>query len=464
MSCRVKYLLVAASVLAAAASGKAQSADALIDKLVDKGILTAGEAKDLREESDQGFTEAVQTKFGMPDWGTGYKISGDVRGRFEDFTSDNKAFNIYERYRYRLRFGITVNMKDNLELGFRLGSGDPKGAAGNPLSQSSTLQGDFSSKNIYIDTAYAKWTPIRSDGWIASATIGKMDNPFQYTWMVFDPDITPEGAVVNTSWQVNDRHSLSVAGGAFVLNAGILNNQYSSQNIPFFYGGQVMWNAQWTDKFSTAIGGGGFEMGNGEQLTSANVPLINLGNTRTIVLQNQGGTAVPLYSLKYRYAPIIADASATYLLDSFPFYNGKFPIKVAGEFMQNLYVGKQNQGLWAGVTFGKSGTKGTWDISYRYEQLEADAWYDQMVDDDNGVFYPGNYPTANNAAPGYYGGSNIQGHMVKFNYSFTDSLTFTVTCYVNDLINRNGLVNSIYVPNNKNSDMIHMMADINLVF
>src|SRR5262245_61959624 len=135
MSCKVKYLLLAASVLSYAGTSKAQSADALIDKLVDKGILTANEAKELRDESDQGFTEAVQSKFGMPDWVTGYKISGDFRGRFEDFTSDNKAFNTFERYRYRLRFGITVNMKDNLELGFRLGSGDPKGAAGNPLSQ-----------------------------------------------------------------------------------------------------------------------------------------------------------------------------------------------------------------------------------------------------------------------------------------------------------------------------------------
>jgi hypothetical protein len=399
----------------------------------------------------------------MPDWVTSYKISGDVRGRFEDFTSDNKAFNIYERYRYRLRFGITVNMTDNLELGFRLGSGDPKGSGGNPLSQSSTLQGNFTDKNVYIDTAYARWTPIHSGGWNASATLGKMDTPFQYSWMVFDPDLTPEGVVENTSWQINDRQSVSLAGGAFVLNAGVLNSQYSSQNIPYFYGGQILWNAQWTSKFSTTAGFGGFQLGNSDQLTTANVPLINLGNTRTIVEQNQGGTDVPLYSLAYQYTPIIFDASATYVLDSFPFYAGKFPLKVGAEYMQNLSVGKNNQGIWAGVTFGKSGTKGTWDITYRWERLEADAWYDQLVDDDNGAFYPGDIPNAN-ASHGYYGGTDVQGSMVKFNYSFTDSLTFTFTCYVNDLINRNGLISNVLVPNSNNSDMIHLMADLNLVF
>ena len=33
----------------------AQSSDALIEKLVEKGILTANEAKDLREEADNDF-------------------------------------------------------------------------------------------------------------------------------------------------------------------------------------------------------------------------------------------------------------------------------------------------------------------------------------------------------------------------------------------------------------------------
>jgi polyhydroxyalkanoate synthesis regulator phasin len=43
-----------------------QSVDALLDKLVDKGILTVKEANELKQESDKNFTSALQTKTGLP--------------------------------------------------------------------------------------------------------------------------------------------------------------------------------------------------------------------------------------------------------------------------------------------------------------------------------------------------------------------------------------------------------------
>ena len=50
------------------------------------------------------------------------------------------------------------------------------------------------------------------------------------------------------------------------------------------------------------------------------------------------------------------------------------------------------------------------------------------------------------------GGTDIQGHLVKFNYSIFDSLTFSFTAYINDLINNP-------VPRQK-TDAIHAMADL----
>jgi hypothetical protein len=227
------------------------------------------------------------------------------------------------------------------------------------------------------------------------------------------------------------------------------------------YGGQFLWNAKWTDKVSTSLGAGIFKIVSSEQLTTANVPYINQGNTRTIFNQvvPPNNTIQQSFILKDRFMPVIIDASATYTLDTFPLYNGTFPIKVAGEAMQNTETSTKNQGFWVGVTFGKSGTKRTWDLTYRYERLEADAWYDQLVDDDNGAFYPGDMPTANSGF-GYYGGTNVKGHMIKFNYSFTDSFTFTATCYINDLISRDGLVANPLVPDTKTSASIRFMADV----
>ena len=463
-----KYALLAgaATLTALASQSHAQSSDALIDKLVDKGILTVNEAKDLREESDKDFKTAFQAKSGMPDWVTGYKLSGDMRGRFEQFSGDNNSFMDRTRLRYRLRFGVSVSMLDNLEAGFRLGSGD---SAGNPLSNNTTLANNFGKKNIWVDTAYGKWTALNSGGWLLAATVGKMDNPFAFTPMVFDPDLTPEGAALTGGYTINDQHSLAFAGAAFVLDeegkfgAAPGSAHANTTHDPSMYGGQVLWNAKWNSKWASSAGLGAFALVNPEQLSNANVAQNNQGNTRYVYTPSGAG-AVSVTGLKYNYMPLIADASVTYTLDSFPFYTGTFPVKFAGEFMNNPGAAQNNNAFWVGVTFGKSGTRKTWDLSYRYEYLESDAWYDQMVDDDNGAFYAANgvnSTTSNYAAKtagaGYFGGTNVKGHLIKLNYSFTDSFTFSATCFINELITLPAQSSPAV---QLDSGSIHFMADL----
>ena len=408
--------------------------DTLINKLEQKGILTTAEAKQLREENQQeynnSFTNSFSQMTGMPSWVTGYKVSGDFRGRYDfmgsDYTVDRG------RLRYRLRAGLVINMQDNLQVGFRLGSGDYASSyGGTPLSNNSTLQDNFSKKSIYIDAAYGKWTAINDGTWLLSATIGKMDNPFHFTPMVFDPDLTPEGGALQGKYTINDKNNISYAGAAFVLD-----EIGSTTHDPFLYGGQVAWNSKWNDKLGSSLGIGAFQIVSAGQLTSSNVKNYNQGNT-----VNAAGAPV------YNFNPVIADASVTYTLDSFPLYQGKFPVAVAGEFINNPAAPSNNNGYWAGVTFGKSGKKHTWDISYRYEYIEGDAWYDQLVDDDNAALVPTSATTGSIS-----GGTNIKGHLIKADYSLTDSLTFTFTCYMNDLINNP-------YPAAKSS-AIHAMADV----
>ena len=425
--------------MALAATSHAQSNDALLDKLVDKGILSVKEAQELRDESDKGFTQAFQTKTGMPDWVNGYKFSGDVRGRLDWVTGDNETFTDRVRLRYRLRAGVAVSMFDGLEAGFRLGSGDTASgfSTGNPLSNNSTMQDNGTKKAIWVDTAYGKWTFINNANWVVSSTIGKMDNPYRFTPMVFDTDYTPEGAAVNALYRINDKHSIVFNGAAFALD-----ELSTSSQDPFMYGGQVIWDATWSPKIESSLGVSFLNIVNAQSLTSANVPDVNGGNTR-----NSLGVLVNHYN------PIIADASITYKLDSFPLYKGAFPIKLAGEFINNPGAEENNTGFWAGVTFGKSGTKNTWDVSYRYEYLESDAWYEEVVDDDPGALYQSTlaYVSPGGKA-GFYGGTNIKGHQVKLNYSITDALTFTFSWYLDNLIKAD--------PTNPNNQAMHVMADL----
>jgi hypothetical protein len=394
----------------------------------------------------------------MPDWVTSLKLGGDFRGRFDQIDdTDNKAYTERIRFRYRLRFGVTASLLDNMEVGFRLASGDPATAgsfnnAGNPLSSNSTFTDNGTKKNIYIDQAYAKWTAIHTDDWRLTGIIGKMENPMTFTPMVFNSDYTPEGAGLKLGYTINDRHELAVNGGAFVLD-----EESGATEDPYLLGSQILLNSKWNEKLSSSVGVGFLTIGNGQQLTSqlpggpaGNVPYGNQGNTRV----SNGTTGV----LVNAYDPFVASASVVYKLDKFAFYPGAFPIKLTGEFITNPRADSQNNGYWAGITFGKAGKKNTWDFTYRYVYLEADAWYDQVVDDTPVVFYQ----TANagtGVSSGAFAGTNLKGHMLKLNYSLTDALTFSLTGYITGLIEEN-LPGSSPPVHEPNSTASHFQADL----
>ena len=115
----------------------AQSGDALVDKLVQKGILTVDEAQDLKAEADKDFKAAYSMKSGMPDWVSSFKINGDFRGRYDGIYHDANNYgpkpapeaNSFanadrNRFRYRLRLGVIATLEDHFEIGLRLGSGE----------------------------------------------------------------------------------------------------------------------------------------------------------------------------------------------------------------------------------------------------------------------------------------------------------------------------------------------------
>ena len=197
------------------------------------------------------------------------------------------------------------------------------------------MQDNGTKKGIYIDTAYGKWTPLNNDGWFLSTIIGKMINPLQFTPMVFDPDWTPEGAAIQFGYTFNDQHAIVFNAGAFVEDQEVGGKDTGSVRAPGLFGGQAAWNANWTPKFATSLGLGGYTIVNPENLTTANVPYINQGNSRTnVFLKSSPTTATGV--LVNNYSPIIGDVSATYKLDTFPLYPGAFPIKVAAEYINNV--------------------------------------------------------------------------------------------------------------------------------
>ncbi len=428
------FVLAAAGLLAlsgGASSVQAQSADALIDKLVDKGILSVDEAQSLRDEADKDFTRAMSSKNGMPEWVKTMKINGDFRGRYEGFydNSENTLVN-RSRVRYRARLGFSAGMTDSFEVGLRLASGE----SNDPISTNQTLTDNGSKKGINIDQAFVRWKGLNTSDMQGALTFGKMENPFVFSDMVFDGDYTPEGLAFNYAYNLNDVHSLKATAGGFSLKE--LNGNGGSYDS-FLLGAQVRWDANWSAHLQTSVGAAFLGIVNDQTLTNGAVPNINNGNTRN------GATGL----LAANMNPYVLDASATYSLESFPMYAGAFPIKLGADLVQNPGADSDRDTGWSvGVTFGKSGKKGLWDVAYRYKELEADAWYEEMVDSDFGAIKGGSYGS----------GTNVRGHILKASYSPYDFVTFGATWFITEAIAK---------PNPATDTTIHrLQVDANFKF
>ncbi|MFM1769310.1 MAG: hypothetical protein RJA22_1839 [Verrucomicrobiota bacterium] len=425
----------------AASNSQAQSVDSLLDKLVDKGILTTSEAKDLRKQADEDFTRAYKSKSGMPEWVTSFKINGDFRGRFEQFQAEDDDFVQRNRWRYRLRLGAVATIQDNFEVGLRLTSSESTGSfGGDPISGNTSLQDNGSKKFIYIDQAYGKWGFLKSRDVNASLTIGKMENPFVFSEMVYDPDYTPEGLGLNATYRLSDEHQLKFNGGAFILD-----ELGGDSHDPYTLGAQLRWDGAYGKHLASSLGGAVLTIVNQQSLTNGAVGNVNRGNTRL------AGTG----ALANEFTPVVADASLTYTFEDVSFYPGKFPIKLAGEYMNNLEISDRNQAFAAGFTIGKAGKKRTWEASYRYKMLEGDAWYEELVDSDFGAYYGGTLPNSGLGA-GYGAGTNLRGHIFKLGYSPYDALTLSATYFRVEAIDE--------VPTGENSKMGRLQIDAILKF
>lgn len=427
--------LLATATAVFAIQSHAQSADALIDKLVDKGILTMQEAKELRAESDKDFARAYAVKSGMPEWVNGVKFNGDVRMRYEGFFADNPAAVDRNRYQYRLRAGFTVQMLDQVEAGFRLASeGD---TSGNPISSNQTFDNNARKKGLALDLVYGKWTAIDNHDWSLALTVGKMEMPVTISSAYIDRDYTPEGFAQQFKWNVSPAHTVRANFGEFVLEEDGASNLDS-----WMLAGQLRLTSIWSEHLSSSVGVMGLMITQPEALkTLRGQPDIGEGNTRS------GGfaTNAPLHD----FQPIIADAELTYTLESFPLYPAAFPITVGGSYLHNPGAPRDNTGYNLYVALGKAGRKKTWELAYEYRFLEADAIYEELPESDFNAFTQS--PRMIGGRSGFQNGTNIRGHILRAGYSPFDSITLNVTYWITQ--------NILETPAGSNSDSTRLQMD-----
>ena len=220
----------------------AAASEALLNKLVEKGILSQEEASEVRTElsEEQAATAALYQKTKVSSWIEQLKWSGDLRLRGEYFEFED-SLDKADRWRFRVRLRLSVDwqIQDWASVHVRLASGNDEATSTNQ-----TLGDGFSSKPIWIDRAYVQLQPPDSD-WL-KVRGGKIKNPnWQPSFgspMQYDGDLNPEGVAELLRFNLDDekRHTLFANFGQYIVD-----EDSGSGNDPFLFDFQGGLQSAW---------------------------------------------------------------------------------------------------------------------------------------------------------------------------------------------------------------------------
>jgi len=347
------------------------------------------------KEIDEKISKAVDSKQTtvLPDnlkWIEKVKLSGDLRYRHESIDSEKEGRwgKGRSRNRIRARLGIKGKVNDEVDAGLRIASG-----SSDPSSTNQSLDNGFSSKDLWLDLAYFNWHPTAMKG--LDLYGGKIKNPFYKagkSQLIWDGDLNPEGIGAKYVMPLSENDKLYINGGGFWA-------EESSSGID-----QSLWGAQTYLKHS-------FEKKN---YFLAGVSYFDYGNTE--------GQAT-LYDSSDSYGNSV-DSSGLYLNDydlfegfaEYGFDVSDMPVAVFGNYVQNTAAKTSEDTGWLiGCKFNKAKEPGSWELSYNYRDLEADAVI--------GVFSDSDF---------IGGGTDGKGHQFGGKYQIAKNLQAGLTYFINE--------------------------------
>ncbi|MEE4351678.1 MAG: putative porin [Desulfatiglans sp.] len=405
-------LFIAGALTASFSHGTAIAgeADILINKLVEKGILSRSEANqlliDMQKESvrQKEMIKEVATEVAkeggkgktidLPKWVNNTKFKGDIRLRYQGQERDNSGKPHRSRGRFRLRAGIESKLSDQWKAGFGIASGGD-----DPRSTNETMDDTFESPDLRIDYAFAQYKPFKS----LSVMGGKFKNPVWNTKdLLWDGDIRPEGLAAQFKYKVLPDLELFVTPAFYILE------EFSSNT-----GDPNMWLVQpginWTfsDHVYLKLAGTVYGLDNvkGNDFTSGGA-----GGAGT---NSQASDGTYLYD----YDALAGDIEIgfTKIPGPIPFVAlfGQY-VRSGADDVQDMDGYDDNVGWLAGIKFGSKKVKGfgRWQFKYNYRELERDAWPDFFPDSD---FYDGE--------------TNAKGHEAEFKFGLAKFATIGLDYY-----------------------------------
>ncbi len=380
---------------------QASEVDILVQKLVEKNILTPAEAQGILSETkmqvSKDLASQTRTLAAPQDWTQRIKWGGDVRFRTQEdwgkpvAASAGSASAIQEqriRQRIRGRFYMEGKVNDFTYAGMRIAGGDVKSNSTND-----TIDSFFNKKPVEFDQYYIRFEApqesIRDYGQYFSDLklwLGKFVNPFEYSELTWDTDINPAG--IAFQYKSPDIKTSFLPAINFYTNDGMfwLDENSFTNTDPLLFGYQVGVKTDTFGPFGTTLNlsTAFYDFANlkgkentGFSSTSLTGTTVSAGtNTRDTLAD---GTAnLGAYKYEYNVFDLLVQIDNSMIMDY------AFPYGFYGDFIRNAAAPGENNGLLVGAYIGKKKIKdlGDWKMRGEWRYIERDSMPDFMPDSD----------------------------------------------------------------------------------
>ena len=442
---KASFFLIAAASIICLLSAKAYAGevDVLINKLVEKGVLSPSEAQIVLDDTKLKVSKdlAEQKSYSVPDWTQRIKWGGDLRFRTRGDWAQSTVPSTgvpalgdqQWKNQMRGRFYMDAQVNDFTHAFVRLAGGGT-----NANSTNDTFNNYWNKAPVYFDQYYIMFNApkeVRRDygKYFSDAKLwlGRIPNPFQYSEMVWDPDTNPEGVALQ--YVSPDLKLGGLPAVNLYTNDAMLwldqNTAWNADHYPMLW---VLQGGIKTDKFgplastaniSTAIYDFSSMTGksyNGSQYST------NAGtNTRN---------AQGFWNYNYELLDVLVSVDNDKIMDY------EFPHGIYGDFIKNTACSDDtvNNGFLIGGYIGKKNVKepGDWKIKGETRFIERDAIPDFMPDSDfygfgtwsTGGLHPSANLSNNNGLP-LGGGTNGKGFVLGADYVLFKNTVLNVKWY-----------------------------------
>lgn len=372
------------SAQAAVSDAEFEALKAQMATLANRVAVLEAENASLKGVSEEayGTLEATQTELAeirkhslTSKWVESIKIKGDFRYRYEYI--DVEGRDSRERNRIRARAALVAQLPSDVEVGIGVASGGD-----DPVSSNQTLGAGNTSKDLALDLGYFTWRATDT----LSLTAGKYSNPLyrpQKTALLWDGDWRPEG--ISATWK-SDNLFVNFLGDWLESDTSRGNDEFA-------------WGLQ-----------GGMVFGIGEASLTTSLGYYDFptaGNEPYFDDDFFGNTSIDgVYAFNYEMVEVGADLGFS-LMD--------MPVNVYGNYVHNGDADDFDTGWLLGARLGKASGRGTWQLAYHYQDLEADAVLGLLSDSD----FAG-------------GGTDGKGHRLSGAYGISKSWNVGFTWFLNN--------------------------------